>query len=90
MVGFPSCASKFEWKNKLKCQAIISSFFVFVSNFSNRTNMLFNTSIYSFSVLELYKLIKMYSESLTETLRIKMQPSLSVSCFLTKNVSFPK
>ena len=55
--------------------------------------MLFNTSICSFSVLALYKLIKMYSESLIETSRIKMRPSLSVSylfVFLTEKVSFPE
>ena len=63
---------------------MISWDFLFISNFSNSTNMLFSTSICSFSVLALYKLIKMYSESLTETSRIKMRPSLSVSCLLTK------
>ena len=49
--------------------------------------MLFTTSICSFLVLALYKLIKMYSEPLIETSRIKMRPSLSVSCLLTKKVS---
>ena len=64
MVGFPPYASNFESKNKLKSPATISCFFEFVSNFSNSTNMLFSTSISSFALSELYKLIKMYSESL--------------------------
>ena len=48
--------------------------------------MLFNTCICYFLVLALYKLIKMYaeSESLIETSRINMRPSLSVYCFLNK------
>ena len=50
MVGFPPCASNFESKNELKSPAIINSsnsFFGFVSNFSNSTNLLFSTSICS-------------------------------------------
>ena len=52
--------------------------------------MLLNTLICSFAVLALYKLIRMYSELLTETSRIKMLPSLSVSYFLTVKVTFTK
>ena len=43
-----------------------------------------------FAVLALYKLIKIYSESLAETSRIKMRPSLSAFCFLALKVSFSK
>ena len=50
--------------------------------------MLINILICSFLVLALYKLIKMYSESLIQTSRIKMRPFLSFSCFLTVKVLF--
>ena len=40
--------------------------------------------------ISIYKLIRMYSRSLTETSRIKMRPSSSVSWFLIVKVSFPK
>ena len=43
-----------------------------------------------FAMLALYKLIKIYSESLAETSRIKIRPSLSVFCFLALKVSFSK
>ena len=89
-VGFPPCPSNFDLKNKLKSQAITSCFVGLISNSSNSSDKLLNTSIYSFSVFALYKLIKMYSESLTETSRIKIRPSLSVCCFLTINVPVPK
>ena len=84
MVVFPPCASNFKSKNNLKSPGRISCFFGFVSNFCNSTNMLFSTSICSFWVLVLYKLTKMYSESLIKTSTIKMRPSLSVSCLLTE------
>ena len=72
-VGFPPCASNFESKNKLKYPAITSCFVRLLSNSSNSSNKLLNTSIYSFSVLALYKFIKMYSESLMEKSRIKIK-----------------
>ena len=53
MVGFPPCASNFESKNKLKSPAMINWVFLFVSNISNSTNILFSTSTNSFLVLAL-------------------------------------
>ena len=89
-VGFPLCASNFELKNKLKSPAITSCFVGLISKSFNSSNKLFNRLICSFSVLALYKFIKMYSESLMETSRIKIRPSLSVCCLLTVNVPIPK
>ena len=90
MVGFPPCASNFELKNKLKSPTITSCFVRLISKPSNSLDKLHNTWICSFSVLALYKFIKMYSESLMETLRIKTRPSLSVCCFLMVNVPVSK
>ena len=84
-VEFTPCASNFESKNKLKSPAITGCFVGFVSNSSDSSNKMLNTSICSFPALALYQFIKMYSESLMETARIKIQPSLSVCCFLTIN-----
>ena len=89
-VGFPPCASNFELMNKLKSPAITNFFVRLISKSSNSLDKLLNTSICSFSVLALYKFIKMYSESLMETSRIKIRPSLSVCYFLTVNVPVPK
>ena len=61
-VGFPPCVSNFELKNKLKSPGITSCFAGHISNSSNSSNKLLNTSICSFSVLALCKFIKMYSE----------------------------
>ena len=89
-VGFPPCASNFELKNKLKSPAITSCFVRLISNSSNSLDKLLNTSTCSFSVLALYKFIKICSELLIDTARIKIRPSLSVCCFLTVNVPVPK
>ena len=59
-VGFPYCACNFELNNKLKSPAITICFVGFVSNSSNSSNKLLNTSICSFSVLASYKFTKMY------------------------------
>ena len=65
------------------------SYSPYITVYANSTNMLLNISICFFSLLVLHKLIKIYSESLMEKPRIKMQPSLLVSCFfLTVKVSF--
>ena len=50
------------------------SLFGSVSNVFNSVSKLLSTSICSFSVLALCKFIKRYSESLMETLRIKIRP----------------
>ena len=89
-VGFPPCASNFELKKKLKSQAITSYFVGLISNSSNSSNRLLKTSNCSFSVLALYKFIKIYLESLMETSKIKIRPSLSDWCFITMNVPVPK
>ena len=47
--------------------------------------MLINTLIYSFSVLALYELIRMYSESLTDTSRNKCDLRYHFLVFLTVN-----
>ena len=78
--GFPLCASNFELNNKLKFPAITSCFVRHISKSSNSLDKLVNTLICLFSVSALYKFIKMYSESLMETSRTKIRPSLSV-CF---------
>ena len=88
--GFPPCAYYFELKNKLKSLVIPNCFVRLISNSFNRLDKLLNTPICSFSVLALYTFIKMYSESLMETSRIKIRPSLSVYCFLTVNVPVSK
>ena len=87
---FPLCTSSFESKNKLKSPVITSCFAGFISNSSSNSNKMRNKSIYSFSVLALYKFIKMYSESLMETSRIKMRTSLSVSFFFNDKSSCSK
>ena len=69
-VGLPLCNSNFELKNKLKSPAITSCFSGLISNSSNSSNKLLNT-ICSFSVLTLYKFIKMYLESLMENRELK-------------------
>ena len=89
-VGSSPCASNFESKNKLNSPAITSCFVGFVSNSSNSSTRTHNISICSFPVLVLYKFIKIYSESLMGTSRIKTQPSLTVCCLLTAKVSVPK
>ena len=88
-VAFLSSPSTFESKNKLKSRAKINCF-SFASNSSNSSNKLFNATICLFEVLALYKFIKMYSESLLETSKVKIDPSLAAYCFLTVKVSVPK
>ena len=77
-VEFPPSVYSFGFKNKLKSPSITSCYVELISNSSNSSNKLFNTSICSSSVSLLYKFIKMYlesligtnSESLMETFRI--------------------
>ena len=64
--------------------------FELISNVFYSANKLLNTLICSFSVLALYSSIKLYSESLMETSRIKIWPLWSVCCFLTIYFSVQK
>ena len=89
-IGFSPCARNFELKSKLKSLAITSCFVGLIWNFSNSSNKLLNTSICSFSVFALYKFIKIYSESLMETLRIKIRPSWSLCFFFKINLPVPR
>ena len=87
-VRFPLCASNFDSKNKLKSPAITSSFVGFLSNSSNSSNKILNTSICSF--LALCRFIKIYSQSLMKASRIKIRPFLYACRFLTINAPLRK
>ena len=74
---FPSLASNFEFKNKLKSPAKINFSSKVTSKFSKSEGKLFKTETCSDSVLALYKFIRTKPTSLIVTSRINIRPSLS-------------
>ena len=66
-----------------KCPSWETNFYIRAPyNFSSKYLKSFNTSMCSFSVLELHKFINIYVESLMETSRIKRWQSWYFCCFL--------